>query len=63
MVEDEVETRETVTTEATGSKSKPSDLTELGNAVSKLRIEGEGGPPFFKRKFRSVTSFSDYSLK
>jgi len=37
--------------------------TELGNAVSKLRIEGEGGPPFFKRKFRSVTSFSDYSLK
>jgi hypothetical protein len=58
-------------------KQKPSDLpafvdridmvlelgaaTSVGSAVSAVRIEGEGGLPFFKKRFRSVITFKDYA--
>lgn len=36
--------------------------TPMGPAVTTVRIEGQGGLPFFKKKFRAVTSFSDYAM-
>ncbi|HEY8209316.1 MAG TPA: hypothetical protein VIG99_17630 [Myxococcaceae bacterium] len=60
-------------------KQRPSDLpafvdrlemvfefgasTSEGPAISTLQMEGEGGLPFFKKKFRVMTTFSDYGPK
>ncbi len=38
-------------------------VTSEGPAVSTLRMEGEGGLPFFKKKFRVLSTFSDYGPK
>jgi hypothetical protein len=38
-------------------------VTSEGPAVSTLRMEGEGGLPFFKKNFRVVTTFSDYGAR
>lgn len=37
--------------------------TAEGPAISTLKMDGEGGLPFFKKKFRVVTTFSDYGPK
>jgi len=34
--------------------------TSQGSAVSTVHMEGEGGLPFFKKRFRSVITFKDY---
>jgi hypothetical protein len=34
--------------------------TPVGPAISKVHMEGEGGLPFFKKRFRSVITFKDY---
>jgi len=60
-------------------KQRPSDLpafvdrlemvlefgaaTAEGSAISAIHMEGEGGLPFFKKRFRVVTRFSDYGPK
>jgi hypothetical protein len=60
-------------------KQRPSDLpafvdrmemvlefgapTSEGPAVSTFRMEGQGGLPFFKKRFRVTTTFSDYGPK
>jgi hypothetical protein len=36
--------------------------TPAGPAISAMRIEGKGGLPFFKKQFRSETTFTDYAL-
>jgi hypothetical protein len=35
--------------------------TSMGPAVSTMHMDGEGGLPFFKKKFRSVVTFKDYA--
>ncbi|HYV45173.1 MAG TPA: hypothetical protein VFA20_09950 [Myxococcaceae bacterium] len=34
--------------------------TSMGSAVSTVHMDGEGGLPFFKKRFRSVITFKDY---
>jgi hypothetical protein len=34
--------------------------TSEGSAISTVHMDGEGGLPFFKKKFRSVITFKDY---